>query len=155
MIVIGVDPGYHRIGFAVVEINGNNFKLLFSECHTIEKELQFPERITIAVERFIELCEKHKPEVCGIEEVFMNKNQKTAMKVAEVRGALVYASHRQQLHVKQYTPIEIKKALTGHGNADKKQVEKMIKTIIKDVPEGRIDDEYDAIAVATAVVLVD
>ena len=154
MIVLGIDPGYHRIGFAIINADGNNFDLVFSECYTSEPTMEFSERIAIATERFRELCEKYKPELCGMEEVFMSKNQKTAMRVAEVRGAIIYASHQCGVHIEQHTPMEIKKVLTGQGHADKAQVEKMIKTIVKGVPEGKIDDEYDAIAVAVATALI-
>ena len=155
MIVIGVDPGYHRIGFSVIKETEGKFKLLFSECYSTSKDLSFSERIAMVTERFRELCEKYSPEICGIEKIFMNTNQKTVMQIAEVRGAIIYASHQHNIHTRQYTPIEIKKVLTGQGTADKLQVEKMVKIILPDAPENKIDDEYDAIAVALACLLND
>ena len=154
MRIIGIDPGYQRIGFAVLEQNANDFNLIHSECFTTDKEEGFTERVAKVAERYRFLIEKHKPEVCAIEDIFMHKNLKTAIKIASTRGALIYCSHQHHLTIEEYTPKEIKKALVGNGSADKLQVEKMLKLILKNIPEGKIDDEYDAIAVALAYGLI-
>ena len=98
-------------------------------------------------EGFAALIEEYRPGAVALESLFFNKNQKTAMAVAETRGMLIYLARTRGLAVYEYSPQEIKIAVTGYGKSDKRQVMEMVKRLVPDVPEKALDDEYDAIAV--------
>ena len=146
MRVIAIDPGYDRIGVAVLEKNEGKESLIFSDCITTPKGVSFHDRLSILTTSFKELCDKWVPEECAIEKLFFNTNQKTAMQVSEARGALIEAAHSSGLDVSEYTPMEIKVAVAGYGGASKAQVADMVKRLIKINHLPKYDDEFDAIA---------
>lgn len=150
MRVLGIDPGYERIGVAIVEKGGNANKesVVFSDCIVTSRDLEHGQRleeISSAVSRLIEI---YKPEALSVESLFFNTNQKTALKVSEARGAILAAASKLGLPISEYTPLEIKIAITGYGRADKKQISDMVKRITAMEKLAKFDDEYDAIAVA-------
>ena len=148
MRVLGVDPGYERLGIAVLEKNAGKECVLFSSCFRTSPELPFPERLGLIVDEIREVIKKHAPEVLAIETLFLNTNQKTAMRVAEVRGAVISEASKSSLRIFEASPPEIKVATTGDGRADKTQMKKMVKILVN-IPEGsKTDDELDAIAIA-------
>ena len=149
MIIIGIDPGYDRCGFAAIERDATRHEtLLHSECFETKKETPFNDRLHAVGERFKELTRSYGPDVCAIEKVYFTTNQKTAMQVAEVRGMLLYLTTHAQLTLAEYTPNEIKVAIAGDGRADKKQVIFMLPKLIGIKHTIKHDDEYDAIATA-------
>ena len=148
MRILAIDPGYERLGIAIVEkLPKQKETLLYSACVQTSKELPHAERLlrlASEVRRVIDECE---PEAVAIESLFLVVNQKTAMKVAEARGAVLVEAARAGLPVHEYTPLQIKIAVTGYGRSEKAQVTEMVKKLIS-LPAGkRLDDEYDAIAV--------
>jgi crossover junction endodeoxyribonuclease RuvC len=148
MTILGIDPGYDRIGIAIVEkINGRNI-LLHSECFTTSSKLPFYDRLVKIQDRISAIIAKFKPDVLSIETLFITKNQKTGMRVAEARGAVAVAASKMGIEVFEYSPPEIKAAITSDGRSDKTQMVKMIPILIKMSPGKRHDDEYDAIAAA-------
>lgn len=148
MKIIAIDPGYDRLGLAILEKEKNQERLLFSECYSPTKKIPDEERIYLVGQRIKECIEKYKPEALALENLFFNKNQKTAFLIAEVRGVIIYEALSQGLKVRQFTPLQIKTAVTGYGKSDKKHVSDMVKKLIKiEKTEKIIDDEYDAIAV--------
>jgi len=144
MKVLATDPGYDRLGIAVLEDN----HLLFSNCVTTDREDTFDDRLHVVISEFSRIIEEYSPDCVAIEKLFFNTNQKTAMHVAEVRGALIAASKTAGLSVFEYTPGEIKVAITGYGKSDKAQVTAMVKRLVHIEKDIKYDDEYDAIAVA-------
>jgi len=149
MKIIGVDPGYDRCGIAVIEreAGGKNI-ILESTCITTSVSDLFEERLLKVIQEFRALLDKHKPEVCALEQLYFTKNQKTAMRVAETRGALIVTAHERGVRITEYGPGEVKVALTGNGRASKEQVTAMVERISPVHKKNVLDDEYDAIAVA-------
>lgn len=147
MKVLAVDPGYDRLGVAVIEKQNGSEVLLFSDCIETDKQANLGERIHAAGRRFAKLLATHQPEAVGIETLFFNKNQKTAIGVAQIRGVILFLAHEAGARVFEFGPQEIKVAITGYGKSDKKAVIDMVKRLVKNTPEQALDDEYDAIAV--------
>lgn len=146
MRVLAFDPGYERLGVAVIEKNKKE-ELLFSDCVRTDAKLPFSERLCMLGEAAEKLIKKWKPDCVALEEVYFENNAKTAMQVAKVMGALSYiaAAHKLPLHT--YTPLQVKAAVTGSGRADKRAVAMMVRKLIN-LPLGKkLDDEIDAIAV--------
>lgn len=148
MRVLAVDPGYDRLGVAVMEKENSQEKLLFSTCIQTDKRSTLPERIGELGAKLDGLMEEHRPNQVAIETLFFNKNQKTAIAVAEARGVVIYLARKHGAEVKEFGPAEVKVATTGHGQSDKRAVFDMLQRLIPDIPTKALDDEYDAIAVA-------
>ena len=147
MRVIAIDPGYGRCGVAVVEKKDGKEHWVFSDCIETTPNTNFTDRLGYVVGECERLMEQHKPDALAMERLFFSSNQKTAMQVAEVRGALLRAAHALGIKTHEYTPAQIKSATTGSGRADKKQVASMLHLLLKIEKPVRHDDEYDAIAV--------
>ena len=143
--VIAIDPGYDRVGIAVLEKN-NKETIVFSECFITQKEDHHNKRIFEIGERIYFLIQKYQVDVLAIEALFFSKNTKTAMLVAEARGVIIFQAYRNNIPVFEYTPNQIKLAVTGYGNATKKDIFFMIPKLIYLDKRKRIDDELDAIA---------
>jgi len=157
MKIIAIDPGYERLGIAVLEKtlekslpDSRREKLIFSECFQTSKDLSHPERIFLVVSEIEKIIKKYNPEALALETLFFAKNAKTALKVAEVRGAILSQALRDKLSVLELSPGEIKIAVCGNGAADKKSVIKMVQIILNLPKEKKFDDEYDAIAIGLA-----
>jgi len=149
MKILGIDPGFERIGIAILEKEKNSKeKLLFSECFKTASSLCFSERLFLIGKKINQIIKKHKPGFLAIETLFLNTNQKTVMRVAEVRGVVIYEAQKANLKIFEASPPQIKMAITGYGKADKKQIIKMIHLLLPEVKEKKSDDELDAIAIA-------
>ena len=146
MRVLGIDPGYNIIGYGVVDSVGN--KVVDFGVITTPKNMSISNRLTTIYKATLELMETFKPDEVAFEELFFNTNNTTAIPVAEARGVLIVASKQHTNRLFEYTPLQIKQALTGNGRAEKKQVQFMVKNILglKDTPKP--DDAADALAVA-------
>lgn len=147
MRVISVDPGYDRLGVAVLELENDKEKLIYSGCIETEGDKELNSRLKDLGEEFEELLKKYKPDTLAIETIFFNKNQKTAIGVAEARGIILYVAQKFNCLVYEFGPQEIKIAVTGYGKSDKAAVIDMVKRLVPDSPPKALDDEYDAIAV--------
>lgn len=148
MKVLGIDPGYDRLGVAVVEKESGRETLLFSECILTDKTNDLPERIHNAGTAFRDIINRYNPEAIALETIFFNKNIKTGIGVAQMRGVLLFIAKEAGCQVFEYGPQEVKVAVTGYGKSDKSAVISMVKRLVTDTPEMALDDEYDAIAVA-------
>jgi crossover junction endodeoxyribonuclease RuvC len=148
MKILGIDPGYDRVGIAVIEKKGSANSLVHSECFTTDVKSEFYERLVAVEKRINEILGEFEPDALAIETLFISKNQKTGMRVAEARGVIATAAARRGIAVSEYSPPEIKAAITSDGRSDKGQIMKMIPLLIKMTLKKRADDEYDAIAVA-------
>ncbi len=151
MRIIGIDPGYERLGIAVLEKNsGASSKkevLLHSECFQTSSKLPMEDRLHLVGRRLEEIIETYSPEALVLETLFFSNNQKTALKVAETRGVIQYQAKRQNLEVFEFSPQQVKIAVTGYGASDKIHMTKMIHQLVIIDKEISKDDEYDAIAV--------
>lgn len=147
-IVLGIDPGLAIIGFGVVKIDGN--KVSFIDCGQIKtsKSDSHAQRLALIVKSIKELVEQYQPTVVGIESLFFARNTSTAMMVAEARGAILSTLANYPLSIVEHTPLQVKQSLTGQGNADKRQVLKMIKAILMLETLPGPDDISDALAIA-------
>lgn len=148
MVILGIDPGYAIVGYGVIEKNGFETKCIDYGAITTDKDTDFPTRLVQIADGLEYLIEKYNPECMAIEELFFQNNQKTAINVAMARGVTVEIAKRKLGNLFEYTPLQIKQALTGNGRAEKKQVQYMVKAILnlKDIPKP--DDAADALAVA-------
>lgn len=148
MIIIGVDPGIATVGYGIIECIGNSYKAL--EHGTIETSpnILFPSRLQAVYRELSEIIKFFKPEDMAIEELFFNKNVKTAIKVGHARGVEILAAVDHNIGVYEYTPLQIKQAVVGYGRAEKHQVQEMVKLLLnlKEIPKP--DDAADALAVA-------
>lgn len=155
MRVLAIDPGYERLGLAIVESALPKEKVLYSDCLRTSPEDSFPDRlkqIGLEVER---LVSRYIPDAVALEQLFFNTNQKTAMHVAEVRGALLYIAHKVNIPTYEYTPLQVKTAILGYGRGEKKQVIDMVERLV-DIPKiSRLDDEYDAIAIGITCLAIE
>ena len=150
MKIIGIDPGYERIGIAVLEKNKNDKKeaLLYSNCFKTSAKLPLPERIFSLGAEVQSVIKKYKPEKLAIEKLYFETNTSSAMGVSEARGAIIFVARNANLEILEYTPLQIKNAVTGYGKATTSQVHAMVSKLI-DLPKNiKQDDEIDAIAVA-------
>ena len=143
-IVLGIDPGFDRIGVAILEKD----EVLFSTCIETDRKLPHSERLLDIGEGVRDVIKKWHPASLAIENLFFNQNTTNALKVSEARGVIMYEAARAGLDVYEYSPQAIKIAVTGYGKADKKQVENMLKRLVE-IPKDKarkLDDELDAIA---------
>lgn len=155
MKIIAIDPGYERVGIAILEkdsgkpYSGSSGKeeLLFSECFITSTKEKHEDRLRLIGEEIEKIIKEYKPEAMGIETLFFKTNAKTAMKVSEARGVIMYEAAKNNLKIVEFTPLQIKVAVTGYGKSDKGQVLEMVKRLIKIKKPIKYDDEYDAVAV--------
>ncbi len=147
MIILGIDPGFGIIGYGVIDTNRAGLLIDYGAITTM-KEASFPERLQEIEENLKVIFDTYKPDVVAIEELFYFKNQKTVIQVAEARGVIILACQKYCGKIFEYTPLQIKQALTGQGRAEKAQVQYMVKAILglKSIPKP--DDAADALAVA-------
>lgn len=147
MKVLGIDPGYAIIGYGIIDTTKDN-KVIDYGVITTPKEDSISIRLKNIESALISLFNLYKPDAVAIEELFYFKNQKTIIPVAEARGVILLTAQKHCENIFEYTPMQIKQALTGQGRAEKKQVQFMVKSILglKEIPKP--DDAADALAVA-------
>ena len=147
MRVISVDPGYDRLGVAVIEYVNGKEHLVHSCCIQTDKTALLVDRLKDMGEQYEVLLKKYQPDTLAIETIFFNQNQKTAIGVAQARGIIIYLSQQAQCAVYEFGPQEVKVAVTGYGKSDKAAVIEMVLRLVSGAPTDALDDEYDAIAV--------
>jgi len=153
MRIISIDPGYERMGVAVVErLGGATGHLLYSDCVRTSPKLAFTERLLGLGSEFERIIKDFRPNIFAVEKLYFAKNQKTALNVSEVKGMLCYIAKSHDLLIKEFTPLQIKVAVTGYGRATKSDIFKMIPKLISLREGTRLDDEYDAIAIALTAI---
>jgi crossover junction endodeoxyribonuclease RuvC len=153
MKILGIDPGYERLGIAIIEKESSKKnKLIFSETFKTSSKDSNAERLFQIQTEIERVIKKYKPERLGIETLFFNKNVKTAIKVAEARGIILALAQKNKLKIFELSPQQIKIAVTGYGKSDKTAISKMVSLLIETNKNSTmLDDEYDAIAAALAV----
>ena len=149
MRVLGIDPGLATIGFGVLDSDcKGNARAVAHGVILTPKDEALPTRLAMIEEDLKKLIQKYKPQEIALEELFFNNNQKTAINVAQARGVILLTCVKECGRLYEYTPLQIKQALTGYGRAEKKQIQEMVKTMLglKAIPKP--DDAADAVAVA-------
>ena len=147
MKILGIDPGYAIIGYGIIDTEKPNMVVDYGAV-TTPKEQSLPQRLDAIDGSLKFLFEKYKPDVVAIEELFYFKNQKTVIQVAQARGVIILACQKYCGNIYEYTPLQIKQALTGHGRAEKAQIQYMVKAILNLPCIPKPDDAADALAVA-------
>jgi len=148
MLIVGIDPGFAITGFGVLKYSNNKFEVIdFGVISTLSSS-PLPERLLILNRKLEELFEKYKPDCVSVEELFFSKNTKTAINVGHGRGVALLAAARSGIPVSEYTPLQVKQAVTGYGRADKQQMQQMVRILLnmREIPKP--DDAADALAVA-------
>lgn len=148
MVILGIDPGIAIVGYGFLELKGNSYKVLDYGAITTEAKVPLPDRLNSIYEEMSELIEKYKPDDIAFEELFFNKNVKTAITVAQARGVEVLAAKKSHAGLYEYTPLQVKQAIVGYGRASKNQVQEMVKIILNLEKVPKPDDVADALAVA-------
>jgi len=149
MKILGVDPGSSRCGYGLINKEGS--KLSYIKAGLIEvKESDINQKLLYLASDFKKILEQNRPELVAIEKIFFSKNIKTAIEVAQARGVLILETLRQKIPIIEFTPQEIKQAVTNYGSADKKTVAKMVNVILCRQDTYVVDDISDAVAIAIA-----
>lgn len=147
--IISIDPGYERLGIAILkkDLQGK-IHLVHSECFKTLATETFADRLLDIGLYVQKIIQTHKPTSISIESLFLQNNQKTVMKVSETKGVLIYIARSLGLSVFEFTPLQIKSAVTGSGRSDKTSVQKMVMVQVPEIKNKIkiLDDEYDAIA---------
>lgn len=146
--ILGIDPGTGIMGWGIIEKKGKEVKPLKYGCIRTPIRMPIPERLLIIFDSLCDIIKEEKPDFFAIEELFFFKNQTTVMSVAEARGVAVVVAMKHGLPVAEYTPLQIKQALTGYGRADKAQMQEMVRVTCKLKTCPKPDDAADALAVA-------
>ena len=147
MKILGIDPGSRAAGYGIVDFNEGRFNFVCCGVIRVDTKLSFPARLLEIHQGISEVIAKHQPDLAAIEEVFMAKNPNSALKLGHARGVLILAAMQQKLSPAEYTPREIKQAVAGYGNADKAQIQHMVKAILS-LAKSPSHDAADALAVA-------
>jgi len=148
MIILGIDPGFARTGYGIIEEKNKNLRMLDYGCLSTPAGLIFEKRLKKIREGLTDLIKKYKPDVCAVEKIFFCKNTKTAIDVGQARGVVILTAAEKNLKIREFTPLQVKQFITGYGKAEKGQIQKMIKILLglKEIPKP--DDAADALALA-------
>ncbi|MDO8443745.1 MAG: crossover junction endodeoxyribonuclease RuvC [Candidatus Azambacteria bacterium] len=148
MIILGIDPGTTRIGYAVIEKKDSD-NLILMTCGCLEPKVKGQKERLGEISKFVsDLIVKYHPEILAIEKIFFTKNVKTALDVSEARGVIFNNANNANLKIFDFTPLEVKLAVTGYGRAEKEQVRQMVCRILNIEKKPKLDDTSDALAIA-------
>ena len=148
MVVLGIDPGYAIVGYGAVEFYSNKYHVMGFGAIETSSAAPFPVRLEHIFTEMSGVIDRCKPDAVAIEKLYFQNNQKTAIDVAQARGVIVLAAQFKHLPIYEYTPLQVKTAVTGYGSANKKQVMEMTKRLLKLEKMPRLDDTADALAIA-------
>ena len=148
MRVLGIDPGYAIVGWGVVEYISNRFAPIGYGAVITEKDTPFEQRLVEIYESVFDICKRYQPEALSIEKLYYQHNQTTVIGVAEARGVILLAAAQAGLPIYEYTPMQVKQAVTGYGKAVKKQVQEMTRILLHLPAIPKPDDTADALAMA-------
>lgn len=152
MIILGLDPGTALVGWGVIDTGPTNnvekAVCIAYDCLVTDKSMTDSQRLLAIANGVENLIDIHKPELVSVEKLFFSRNQKTVMTVSQARGVLLYVTERQGVRMVEFTPQEVKMALTGYGRAEKPQMQKMVQLLLKLPHLPKPDDAADALAIA-------
>lgn len=147
-IILGIDPGLATTGFGIVQQVGDDYTVIDYGCITTQPDMAFADRLSTIYDDLNQVIEMYKPVQCCIEELFFCNNAKTAFLVGQARGVMMLTLLQQGIEISEFTPLQVKRAITGYGKADKKQMQTMVMHLLslKSIPKP--DDAADALALA-------
>jgi crossover junction endodeoxyribonuclease RuvC len=148
MLVLGIDPGTATTGFGLVELSKGRKKLIHYGVIKTSAAMDMPSRLVKINREYGEIINLYKPDAIAIEQIFHHKNAKTVISVAQARGVLLMTAADRNIPIAEYTPLQVKQAVTGFGKADKKQVQYMVQNILGMDSLPKPDDAADALAIA-------
>lgn len=148
MIILGIDPGIAILGYGIIEYKGNKFKVIDYGSINTPSNMETPKRLKQIYRGVDILVKKYNVNEVGIEELFFNKNVKTAITVAQARGVAMLACADNDVDIYEYTPLQVKQGVVGYGRADKAQVQNMVKSLLNLEKVPKPDDVADALAIA-------
>ena len=148
MVVLGIDPGYGRVGYGIIDYTKNKYKVLEYGSITTEATEAFPKRLNKIEIELREIISRYKIDSSSIEELYFNTNTKTAIKVAQARGVILNTISSCDIEIYEYTPLQAKLAIVGYGRAEKQQVKEMVKKFLCLEKMPKLDDTTDALAIA-------
>ena len=148
MKILGIDPGTATTGFGLVSKEGPKLTKLDCGVISTSKSLEMPKRLSILHDDLQEIFKAHKPDVIAVEKLFFTNNITTAMTVSQARGVVLLVAEQNGIAIAEYTPLQVKMAVSGYGKATKKQVQEMVKKILKLEVIPKPDDAADALAIA-------
>ena len=149
MKILGIDPGYDRLGIAIIEKPKKGKEtLLYADCLQTSSKDSIYTRLNQVGTETAKILDQFKPDAIALETLFITKNQKTAMRVSEARGIIIYEATRKNIPIFEYAPMQVKMAITSDGTSGKDRIFKMLGLLITLPTKKALDDEYDAIAVA-------
>jgi len=148
IIILGIDPGYDRLGVAIIKKSQPRDEVLFSDCLQTNAKDEYADRLVSLGNELEKILGKWQPTESAIEKLYFTVNQKTAMKVAGAIGLISYLIKKRNIPLAEYTPLQIKSCVTGFGGANKNQITSLIPRLVKIDKTIKYDDEFDAIAVA-------
>ena len=148
MRILGIDPGIAIVGYGVVDKEGNRYKTVAYDAVTTKAHTPLEDRLERVYNGVCEIIKEYKPDAMSIEELFFNNNAKTALTVGQARGVIILAAVQNHIPVYEYTPLQVKQALTGYGRASKTQIQQMMKSMLGLTEVPKPDDVADALAIA-------
>lgn len=148
MIILGIDPGLAIIGYGVIDYTPPNFTTIAYGAITTPAHTKVEDRLSLIYDGMNSLIKKYHPAEMAIEELFFTNNITTGITVAEARGVSLLAAKKNNIDIYEYTPLQVKQSVVGYGKAEKKQVQMMVKTILKLEKMPKLDDTADALAIA-------
>lgn len=148
MKILGIDPGYGRLGWSILEGNRSKQQLLAYGCIETKPKQELDKRLMVIHHQLNQIIDDHQPKACAVEALYFFKNQKTVMGVGQARGVVVLTANLKGLNCSHYTPLQIKNVVAGYGKASKHQVQTMVKSQLKLKSIPKPDDAADACAVA-------
>lgn len=147
-IILGLDPGFGRMGYGIIIQDGRDWQAVNYGCVETSADKNFCERLLEIKKELGEIIKKYKPTRVAVEDLFFFKNVKTAVKVGQARGVMLLVCAEAGLAVDEFTPLQIKQAITGYGRAEKGQMQKMVQTVLGLKNKIKSDDAADALAAA-------
>ena len=147
-IFLGIDPGLADMGYGLVSEDCGKLTMITYGSIKTAKEEKSENRLLILEQKILEIIKEFKPDFAGIEKLFFGRNVTTGIAIGQARGVALLALAKNNLPIKEFTPLQVKQAVTGYGKADKKQVQQMVKAILKLKEIPKPDDAADALAIA-------
>lgn len=148
MRILGIDPGFAIVGWGIVDFVGSRFKVIAYGSIQTPATMPIEQRLSAIYDELSSLIDKFSPEAMAVEELFFNTNITTGIKVAQARGVIILAAQKKGVPISEYTPLQVKQAVTGYGRAEKKQVITMVTMLLGLESPPKPDDTADALAIA-------
>ena len=148
MYILGIDPGFGRVGYGIIEYKNNKYRPVEYGCITTGAGEKLSTRLKRIHEDLEDILSRYNIDEASVESLFFNTNITTGIQVAEARGVILLTLEEHNINISEYTPLQVKQALIGYGRADKIQIKNMVKELLKLEKVPKLDDTTDALAIA-------